>query len=1703
MGVPKFYRWISERYPCLSEVVKEFQIPEFDNMYLDMNGIIHVCSHPEDNNPHFRITEEKIFSDIFHYLECLFRMIKPRKVFYMAIDGVAPRAKMNQQRGRRFRSAREAEELERKARESGEILPKEKRFDSNCITPGTEFMVKLQEQLKYFCVSKMSTDPIWRGVKVYLSGHETPGEGEHKIMDFIRKERSKPDYDENTRHCLYGLDADLMMLGLATHEPHFSLLREEVRFGGKKDQAKRPATVEETTFHLLHLSLFREYLDFEFSPLKNTLPFPYDLESIIDDWVMMGFLVGNDFIPHLPHLHIHHDALPLLWKTYIKVLPSCGGYINEGGHLNLKRFEKYLEELTKFDVEKFNDIYTDLKWFEGKKLERMELDPADKPSEANKKQKKKDDNQFAALADMDDEDEIGDEFFQDEGVASSVENTDTLDDDEEEDEEEDEDEDGDTFDVEFRMHKRHYYMDKMEYESVTTDVLRDQAEGYVRGIQWILLYYYEGCPSWSWFYPHHYAPYISDVKDFSSMKIDFEIGKPFLPFQQLMAVLPAASKELLPAPYQKLMTTEESPVKDFYPVDFRTDLNGKLQEWEAVVLVPFIDENRLLLAMESVYDQLSESEKARNRHGPCYMYEYVDEFLDAYPTSLPGTYPDIAVNHALCTKIPVDELCVHPSMLRKGLLDTVKLDVFFPGFPTLKHIPHKAELKKEGVKVFQMASRNDNMMLHIIHDDEEPDIDKVAKDILGRTIFVGWPHLYEAKVVCVYDESYRFSLIEQAHQKHKGHKHQETVKKEPSRDKNTEIFYKERQSIKERYHDRLGVVIGNTSILVQALPMTGRKYICGSHGNITLEKQFGTFPVTFAYQATVKDITVHDPSFCQYSNLSDLFAEKTEVFMLGWPHYGCQGEVIEVESGGSPRVRISVAIPEEPDFNTLAVTKQYSTQQYFPGHNIAQRLGISPYFLSRITGCILIKRGAPSFEKEASGHPGNSVNVGLNLKFTKRNEECPGYTKFQDGWLYSQKTMDILAEYMKKFPELMEYISSKDQGRGDIYYETKVFGENGKERFEELQEYLKGLPCKNAKTQKSGADILEEDMIKTLEAEVAKAVENNKKKIKRVKMQVKPHLLFKPLVRESNLIPDEKVTIYLLDRVVNIRPCHSIPFGLRGTVVGIHPAEREVDFMYDVVFDEEFTGGISLRCSPNKGYRVSKSAIINITYGERKHGAKPEQPSISNEQYSLRPGGRSNFNSNQNQSNYSDAGSGRSYSDMLRQQGQRQKQAWDNDYRNDNRYYGDREENYYNDNKGRYSNSGYTKSDKQYQNRVENQNNRQDLLNRQQNYQDGQTSKRDNQQNQQGGNRDNWRQTAESDSWRQDNKPGNKQSNQLNNMTPQKAEYLRSQSFDNSDSSTPPQFVTPKLPGQKAHTKRDSSGNQNPNKMYPNNTTGGSEFANMWKELQSSPRSTDDSLNSEKRKPSSTQGPSLSAAAAALDKIPKQSMAPPGAANIDSDQPQPTTKLSIENLFTQASQSKKSLENNEFSAMFKSLQLSSNNKTEDDSIIVSAKQLPEVHDKTVEDGTTALKQMLHIESDEKTMETDHMEIKSENKTYGRQVSVQELFEVAKQQPPISKQSVPPTTQPPPNMSVPPPSTQKQNVKQHQKVQPSTNQMPGFPYNQPPPPIVPPGGHPKHHHQMTAMQVQQSFNRSQQNPRGVPPGGMQNKRMGNPNKAGPQ
>jgi 5'-3' exoribonuclease 1 len=85
------------------------------------------------------------------------------------------------------------------------------------------------------------------------------------------------------------------------------------------------------------------------------------------------------------------------------------------------------------------------------------------------------------------------------------------------------------------------------------------------------------------------------------MTFDFELSTPFKPFEQLMGVLPTASMEHIPEAYRDLMYDPNSPILDFYPTEFEQDLNGKKQDWEAIVKIPFIDEARLLKAMACEY----------------------------------------------------------------------------------------------------------------------------------------------------------------------------------------------------------------------------------------------------------------------------------------------------------------------------------------------------------------------------------------------------------------------------------------------------------------------------------------------------------------------------------------------------------------------------------------------------------------------------------------------------------------------------------------------------------------------------------------------------------------------------------------------------------------------------------------------------------------------------------------------------------------------------------------------------------------------------------------------------------------------------------------------------------------------------------------------------------------------------------------------
>ena len=180
MGIPKLFRWLTDQYPAINQKISDGfneETAPIDNFYLDMNGIIHMATH-NNADAFIAANEEEMFKRIFIYTDRLYKLVAPTRIMFLAVDGVAPRAKMNQQRSRRFRSAKEAEQLlaEMVARQGS--LPEGERFDSNCITPGTDFMYNLGTAFRAWIERKMEEDPFWRnGAKVVFSGPDVPGEG--------------------------------------------------------------------------------------------------------------------------------------------------------------------------------------------------------------------------------------------------------------------------------------------------------------------------------------------------------------------------------------------------------------------------------------------------------------------------------------------------------------------------------------------------------------------------------------------------------------------------------------------------------------------------------------------------------------------------------------------------------------------------------------------------------------------------------------------------------------------------------------------------------------------------------------------------------------------------------------------------------------------------------------------------------------------------------------------------------------------------------------------------------------------------------------------------------------------------------------------------------------------------------------------------------------------------------------------------------------------------------------------------------------------------------------------------------------------------------------------------------------------------------------------------------------------------------------
>jgi len=237
--------------------------------------------------------------------------------------------------------------------------------------------------------------------------------------------------------------------------------------------------------------------------------------------------------------------------------------MNELGELNLSRFEIYLTELSKYDYDRFekeNHSFKNLNKLNSSKPKKSQLDQDQisntgfSPEILEKLMITPSINPKKDSTENDSNGQLIDNFIanerKSENISSSSSNDEPMypdadDDNPSSDSERMSDIDDEkkkilrttsAIQTEFRQHKNNYYREKMKSDFITTEQLQLYVRQYIEALQWILKYYYQGCPSWSWFYPHHYAPYLSDLTNFKNLELKFQRGTPFKPFEQLLGM---------------------------------------------------------------------------------------------------------------------------------------------------------------------------------------------------------------------------------------------------------------------------------------------------------------------------------------------------------------------------------------------------------------------------------------------------------------------------------------------------------------------------------------------------------------------------------------------------------------------------------------------------------------------------------------------------------------------------------------------------------------------------------------------------------------------------------------------------------------------------------------------------------------------------------------------------------------------------------------------------------------------------------------------------------------------------------------------------------------------------------------------------------------------------------------------------------------
>jgi 5'-3' exonuclease len=519
MGIQSYTKHLLKNYQGLS--VKTLE--GLENFYLDFNSFIHPVSHiilkKNLSGKSKNDVRKMIIKGCCQKLDNLINTANPSKMVYIAIDGTCPIAKMVQQRLRRYAT----------------INSDKTYFDSTEITPGTEFMADLSKELLRFCNRKYKT------FKVIFSDSSVPGEGECKIMDHIKK-------NSDVISAIASLDSDLIMHTLCSQYENLFIFRDEVELDLIKIYGNN---------HFMSIGKLRDAFR---EDMQNHLKGPADVKNVINDYILMCFFGGNDFVHHIPSVEIRFGGLDTLLEIYWKYMNKSGNqYLTDGHRINFDAYKNYIGMLVDNEATMMKHIGECM----AKKGVRTRF-----TSDDAKKQ------YFAELINP---------------VYDPIKYL-------------------------KRGWQQRYYQKLFHMKNIDSNDINAICTRYLNTIEWNLEYYISGTRNWEQHFPYLHAPTITDIQRCLQgyTPKTFIEDNPKSPFEQLMLVLPPSSRSVIPSAVNSLMDSE---LVEYYPVECGMDTVFCNATWQSKPIFLPLDITEICTAVQECLKNCTVKERNRNKMG--------------------------------------------------------------------------------------------------------------------------------------------------------------------------------------------------------------------------------------------------------------------------------------------------------------------------------------------------------------------------------------------------------------------------------------------------------------------------------------------------------------------------------------------------------------------------------------------------------------------------------------------------------------------------------------------------------------------------------------------------------------------------------------------------------------------------------------------------------------------------------------------------------------------------------------------------------------------------------------------------------------------------------------------------------------------------------------------------------------------------------